>query len=93
MLVRGPLIRKGLTSFPPKSDIDRQVPSESFKEAVAADEQNRHYHKVQLVTDYVAGMTDTFALSLHKGYSMDNASQSWGTGTASASSEWQIRVS
>ena len=28
-------------------------------------EHSKHYHKLQLVTDYVAGMTDTFALSLH----------------------------
>jgi dGTPase len=28
--------------------------------------QNSQYHRAQLVVDYVAGMTDTFALALHK---------------------------
>jgi len=37
------------------------------KEKVALSEaQDWQYHRAQLVVDYVAGMTDTFALALHK---------------------------
>lgn len=34
--------------------------------ATEAGQRNSHYHRIQLVVDYVAGMTDTFALALHK---------------------------
>lgn len=43
----------------------RLVCDEAFKDA-KGNEPKRHYARLQLVTDYVCGMTDTFACSLHK---------------------------
>lgn len=37
-----------------------------FEEACRESQLPLQYHRIQLVTDYVCGMTDTFACSLHK---------------------------
>jgi dGTPase len=57
----------GTKKYPDKiyqliSDNYRRV----FLKRLKLDPSNEKYHKLQLVTDYVAGMTDTFACRLHK---------------------------
>lgn len=37
-----------------------------FEERLKTDEEHSRYYKFQLVTDYIAGMTDPFACRLHK---------------------------
>jgi dGTPase len=47
------------------SDNYKLVFAKAFQEA-AGDAAKEQYARLQLVTDYVSGMTDTFAVSLHK---------------------------
>jgi dGTPase len=60
-------IPAGTKRYPDKiyqliSDNYRRV----FEKRIKLDPEHQTYHKLQLITDYVAGMTDTFACELHK---------------------------